>query len=111
MEEDQTTAAENFVRPGAWVSTVVLVELVWVLSKTYQLTAGEVADSIEILLDHRAVTIQDADAVENALALFRARPSLRFADCLILELARAAGHLPLGTFDRRLAKADGAQRI
>jgi len=28
-----------------------------------------------------------------------------------LEVARKAGHLPLGTFDRDLAKTDGAQRL
>jgi hypothetical protein len=28
----------------------------------------------------------------------------------MLELARKAGHLPLGTFDRNLAKVEGAQK-
>jgi hypothetical protein len=30
---------------------------------------------------------------------------------LIGEVARKAGHLPLGTFDRELAKVDGAQKL
>ena len=30
---------------------------------------------------------------------------------LVLEMARKAGHLQLGTFDRRLSKVDGAQRL
>jgi hypothetical protein len=29
----------------------------------------------------------------------------------VLEIARKAGHLPLGTFDRGLAKLDGVQRL
>jgi hypothetical protein len=29
----------------------------------------------------------------------------------MLETARQAGHLPLGTFDRTLGKLDGAQRL
>ena len=29
--------------------------------------------------------------------------------CLVLALARRAGHLPLGTFDRELAKLDGTE--
>ena len=29
-------------------------------------------------------------------------------DCLLLEIARKAGHLPLGTFDRDLGKLNGA---
>jgi predicted nucleic-acid-binding protein len=39
------------------------------------------------------------------------RASLRFSDCLILEVARAAGHVPLLTFDRSLATLDGAVRL
>jgi hypothetical protein len=30
---------------------------------------------------------------------------------MVLEIARKAGHLPMGTFDRTLAQLDGAQRI
>jgi len=37
--------------------------------------------------------------------------SPRFSDCLVLEIARKAGYLPLGTFDRDLGKLDGAARI
>jgi predicted nucleic acid-binding protein len=64
-----------------------------------------------MLLDHRNLAMQDADAVAGALALFRTRPSLGFSDCLMLELARKHGHLPLGTFDRRLSRIDGAQGL
>jgi len=55
--------------------------------------------------------LQEPDAVSAALELFRARPALGFADCLILELARKAGHLPLGTFDRNLGKVQGARKL
>ena len=34
-----------------------------------------------------------------------------FSDNLIVEIARKNGHLPLGTFDRDLAKVDGAERL
>jgi hypothetical protein len=29
----------------------------------------------------------------------------------MLQLARKAGHLPFGTFDRNLARVDGAQKL
>jgi len=38
-------------------------------------------------------------------------PSLGFSDCLALEIAKKAGHLPLGTFDKRLSKIAGAERV
>jgi predicted nucleic-acid-binding protein len=64
-----------------------------------------------MLLNHKDLTIQDAEAVTNALAHFRRRPALDFSDCLVLEIARKSGHLPLGTFDRDLAKLEGMKRL
>jgi len=34
-----------------------------------------------------------------------------FSGCLMLQLARKAGQLPLGTFDRSLAKVEGTQKL
>lgn len=107
----QVAAAEAFVGPGAWVSHVVLVEAMWVLSSVYDRTPRDIATAVEMLLNHKDLTVQDSDVVAAALAGFRKRPSLSFSDCLVLEAARKAGHLPLGTFDRNLGKLDGAQRL
>jgi predicted nucleic-acid-binding protein len=63
------------------------------------------------LLNHKDLTLQDADVVALALNQFRSRPSLGFSDCLVLEIARKAGHLPLGTFDRNLARLEGTHRL
>jgi predicted nucleic-acid-binding protein len=107
----QVAAAERFVAPGAWVPHVVLAETVWVLSAVYELGPAEIATAVEMLLNHKDLTLQDADAVAAALEHFRTRPALGFSDCLVLEVARKAGHLPLGTFDRELSKLDGVQRL
>ena len=53
----------------------------------------------------------EADLVASALEHFRKRPALGFSDCLVLEIARKAGHLPLGTFARNLARLGGAERL
>ena len=110
-DEKQTAAAEAFVAGGAWVSHLVLVETMWVLSSVYEQPAANIAKAVEILLAHRNLILEDPETVSAALDRFRERPKLGFSDCLILEVARRAGHLPLGTFDRELAKIDGAQRI
>jgi predicted nucleic-acid-binding protein len=107
----QVAAAEAFVSRGAWVSHVVLVEAVWVLMSVYGLEAPAVATAVDMLLNHRDLSLQDSEAVAAALEQYRAKPSVSFSDCLVLEVARKAGHLPLGTFDRDLAKLDGAQRL
>src|SRR6185436_2198481 len=100
----QVAAAEAFVASGAWVSHVVLVEFAWVLASNYERSGAEVVSAIGMFLEHDALTIQDADVVAAALENCRKRASVAFSDSLALELARKAGHLPLGTFDRALAK-------
>lgn len=107
----QLDAAEEFVSKGAWVSLVVLTETLWVLDAVYERSAAQIATALEMLLAHAHLSLQDADVVAAALAQFSARPALGFSDCLVLESARKAGHLPLGTFDRQLARLDGAQRL
>jgi predicted nucleic-acid-binding protein len=107
----QVRAAEAFVARGAWVSHVVLVEATWVLASVYELEAQAVAMAVDMLLNHRDLTVQDADAVAAALRQYRTKASVSFSDCLMLEVARKGGHLPLGTFDRDLARLDGAQRL
>jgi predicted nucleic-acid-binding protein len=107
----QVAAAESFVAAGAWVSHLVLAETVWVLDALYGRTATQIAAAVELLLDHETLTLQDTDLVKAALGRFQARPSLGFSDCLVLETARKAGHLPLGTFDKALAKLEGAEKV
>lgn len=107
----QVAAAEAFVEGGAWVSHLVLAETIWVLDAVHERSAAQLAAAIEMLLNHEQLSIQDAEVVAQALARFRSRPALGFSDCLVLEIARKAGHLPLGTFDRGLGKLEGAQRL
>jgi predicted nucleic-acid-binding protein len=110
-DSKQVEAAEAFVAGGAWVSHLVLAETIWVLDAVHERSAAQLAAAIEMLLNHAQLSIQDAEVVAEALARFRSRPALGFSDCLVLEIARKAGHLPLGTFDRGLAKLEGTQRL
>jgi predicted nucleic-acid-binding protein len=107
----QAAAAEAFVEKGAWVSVLALAEATWVLATVYELSSKDLAKMIEMLLDHRDLVLQDSEAVQDALKLFKAKPALGFSDCLMLHVAQKAGHLPLGTFDRSLAKVDGTQEL
>jgi predicted nucleic-acid-binding protein len=107
----QVSSAESFIEKGAWVSVLALAEAAWVLATVYELSSDALIRAIEMLLEHRDLVLQDAETVADALELFRARPSLGFSDCLMVESARQAGHLPLGTFDRKLAKVEGTQKL
>jgi hypothetical protein len=63
-----------------------------------------------MLLHHQDLTVQDAEVVARALTPFREHPALGFSGCLVLEVARQAGHVPPGSFGRDLSKLDGAER-
>ena len=107
----QAVVAKAFVERGVWISHVVLAETAWVLDDVYGQEHADIADAIEMLLRHESVTLQDEAVVSAALEHYRLKPSLGFSDCLVLEIARKAGHLPLGTFDKALSKLDGAERL
>jgi predicted nucleic-acid-binding protein len=107
----QVRAAEGFVAKGAWVSHLILAETIWVLDSVYELSRAAIARAIEMLLNHKELTLQDADVVGAALTQFQKHPKVEFSDCLALEIARKAGHIPLATFDRDFAKLADVERL
>ena len=107
----QAAAAEAFVAKGAWVPHLAVAEATWVLATVYDRDPTAIATAVEMLLSHQHLTVQDSEVVATAVAQFREQPRVGFSDCLMVEIARKAGHTPLGTFDRDLGKIDGAQRL
>lgn len=107
----QVVLAETFVAKGAWVPLLAVAEATWVLASVYDCGPEDIATAVEMLLSHHQLTVQDSETVAAAVARFRRRPRVGFSDCLMLEVARKAGHVPLGTFDRELGTIDGAQRL
>jgi predicted nucleic-acid-binding protein len=110
-DEKQVAAAEAFVANGAWVPYLAIAEATWVLASVYDRDPEAVATAVDMLLSHAHLSVQDAEAVVAAVAQFRQYPKVGFSDCLMLEIARKAGHTPLGTFDRDLGRIDGAKRL
>jgi predicted nucleic-acid-binding protein len=107
----QVQAAEAFVADGGWVSHLVLVESVWVLTSVYDLGRAEIGTAVTMLLKHRSLLIERSATVAAALEQYLAHPKVAFSDCLVLETARAAKRLPLGTFDRALSRLEGAIKV
>jgi predicted nucleic-acid-binding protein len=90
------------------VDTNVLVRLI---TRDDRKQAESAVIAVEMLLNHQHLTIQEADVVATALENFRKRPTVSFTDNLIVEIARKSGHIPVGTFDRNLAKLEGTERL
>lgn len=92
-----------------FVPLVVLVETVWVLESAYGLPKAEVVNALEHLLANAAFTLEEEPRCNEALRVFR-DSNADFSDCVILAACRSRG-LQLHTFDKRLAKLDGAEQV
>lgn len=114
-DEDQYTRTELVFRrattgTGAWLSSVVLAEVAWVLRVAYKLDRATTTAALSRLIDVDGVHVEDDAATRAALAAFEAGPA-DFADYLILESARRRGAVPLHTFDERLSRADNTKLV
>jgi len=67
----QAASAERWVETGAWVSVLALAEATWVLSAVYDRIPAEIASAVEMLLNHKELSLQDSDVVAAALKRLR----------------------------------------
>lgn len=88
----------------AFITTIVLVELLWVLESCYSSTRSQLANIVEQVLRTRQFLVQDADIVWQAVRRFKAGKA-DFSDCLIDAVARASGCELTVTFDKTAAAA------
>ena len=105
----QTRRALTYLesRRPLWVSTVVLVETVWVLTAVYGWSKAQILAMLETASNSRDFAFQSVETVRAAIAVY-ASGKADFSDCLALELARTEGHLPFATFDKATAKLPDA---
>lgn len=90
-------------RRPLWISTVVLVETVWVLAAVYGWSKAQILAMLETASNSRDFAFQSVETVRAAITVY-ASGKADFSDCLALELARTEGHLPFATFDKATAK-------
>jgi predicted nucleic-acid-binding protein len=90
----------------AYVSDIVLCELVWVLSRSYRFNRADVVAALGPLLHSKQLRFNSVDGALRALSAFEIG-SGDFADYLIREHARAADCEVVLTFDESLL-ADGS---
>lgn len=93
----------------AWVSSIVLIETVWVLQSRYKLAKEEIIAVIEKLISHPRIQLENAARVQEALTLYRAA-NVGFSDCSILNAAKNQPFM-LYTFDKKLSRLHGAELI
>ncbi|MDR3453483.1 MAG: type II toxin-antitoxin system VapC family toxin [Rhodoferax sp.] len=82
---------------------VAVIELVWVLSSSFELVRAQVVSALEVLLQTKEIQVERAEVVWRAVRIYR-DSSADFADCLVERSAAAAGCACTMTFDRGAAK-------
>ncbi|MCK9520519.1 MAG: type II toxin-antitoxin system VapC family toxin [Dehalococcoidia bacterium] len=98
------------VEARGFVSLVSVVELVWVLGGSYDLTRRQVGQVLDVLLRTKEIVVDRADQVLKALRVFN-QGSADFADCLIHSIASSAGCDRTMTFDAGAVKSAGMTLI
>lgn len=87
------------------VSSIVFIETIWVLNRSYKASRREVTRIATKVLNHPLYQIEGAAQLQAALDIFSGT-NVDFADAVALADARSTS-CALYTFDRRLAKLDG----
>jgi len=107
-DPEQCARARDLVKRSGRVRivSIVFTEALWVLHKSYKASRAEVSRVACELLDHPHYHVEQTDLLREALVIF-ADSNVDFADAIALADARRANVL-LHTFDKKLARLDGA---
>ena len=91
-------------QPG-FICREVILEVVWVLERTYGFSRDQIADVLLELAATDTLVIEAAEDVVSAAEIYR-QGGTDFSDLMILAAAINAGAGPLYTFDRKFARLD-----
>ncbi len=109
VEQSETArrllAGLSSTNPG-FICREVMIEVAWVLERSYSFSRMQVADALMDLTAADSLVVENSDDVAAAAHQYR-QGGPDFADCMILSAARRAGATPLYTFDRRFARLTG----
>lgn len=93
---------DGMIRP--YLSSIVLLEVAYVLSSVYHVSRRAIAKDIATVLDLRGLVIVEETHFRHAFALHQ-KTGVKLADCLIATQVPAG--VALVTYDRDFAKLHG----
>jgi len=111
-DQKQAAQARAFLERAAessapiFVSDIVMCEVVWVLSFSYEVSRSELVTVLRQLIRTRQLTFSSVDLLARAIDRFSAGKG-DFSDYLIAEHAKEEECKSVVTFDRALLKEEG----
>lgn len=108
-DEEQTQLAAHFLEKvcsnasPAFISGIVLCELVWVLESAYEYSREEISDVLACILKVQQFHLHEPDVLWRSLRGY-AQEGADFADHYIMHLNHQYGCDTTFTFDKKAAK-------
>jgi len=101
---EQCKIARDFVieQDNIFISSIVLVETVWVLQRAYAVEKTKVLEILNQLLLQKALIFENRSLIEKAIDIYQVE-AFGFSDALILA-SNAIKNCHLYTFDKKLGK-------
>ena len=114
-DQEQSAAAARYLSERtesdpAFVSVVVICEMVWVLQKSYRYAEAKVHEALNSLFESANVVIENAELIDWAITKALEQKA-DIADCIIAALAADAGATKTVTFDKTAAKRIPAMEL
>jgi predicted nucleic-acid-binding protein len=114
-DADQYEIAADLVKactldePG-FICREVILELVWVLERSYKFNRSEVADTLIALISSTEFLVEASDDIASIIPLYQ-NEGFGFANLMIRQAAHLSGAKVLNTFDQKLAKLSGVDLL
>ncbi len=102
------------LRSGAelgFISITVIFECIYILKRSFGVSPSEITQSLAEILEFPGVRSDHPEALAEALRLWRNQGPLSFADCFHLALARHLGMTRIYSFDQKMDRYPGVERI
>jgi len=93
-----------------YICREVLIELVWVLERTYRYSRAQIGVALIELVSAAELVIEIADDLSFIVELY-VNEGFDFADLLVIAATRRAGARELVTFDLRAARLPDVRMI
>lgn len=95
-------AAEIIINNQCLITTDIAAEVVYVLSKVYNISREETAVKVTKVFNLKSIRLSENDVIKHAIK-FYGENSLDFADCLLIGYHMVYGY-EVCTFDKKLDK-------
>lgn len=95
--------AERSAADPAFISLVVVAELVWLLDDTYEFSHAEIVETLKRILASPDFAVEQPEFVTDAVA-FAEHKKIDISDFLIARIALEHGGRSIATFDINAAK-------